>query len=189
MNNMIENEISPETLTGSFSKELMLSKLYLLEKLRAAFDQLGIDHVHTAYILGSWYGNLSILMALDNFPVQKIINVDKNSHYIGMSKRALARLGAESQHMTRDANNLDYRQLRKPSLVVNTSCNDISGLQWFRKIPPGTIVALDAGDQLNSVNQFDSVGSLSKSYPLSKTIVKDEFNYNDYRRFIVIGIK
>lgn len=189
MNSMIENEISPETLVGSFSKDLMLSKLYLLEELRSVFAQIGIDHIHTAYILGSWYGNLSVLMTLDNFPVDKIINVDKNSYNIDMSSRMLARLGARLEHMSRDVNNLDYRQLRRPSLVVNTSCNDISGLQWFRRIPQGTIVALDAGDQLNSVNQFDSVESLAKAYPLSRIIVKNKFEYNDYRRFILIGIK
>lgn len=189
MSTVIENEISPETLTGSFSKDLMLSKLYLLEQLRVVLAQLDISDLYCAYILGSWYGNLSVLMALDNFPVRKTINVDKNSRYVDLSKQILNKIDSSSEHMVKDVNNLDYRQLRYPSLVVNNSCNDIAGSRWFNRIPNGTIVALDAGDQENSVNKFTSVKSLRTQYPLSTLLFSDELNLGDYRRFIVIGIK
>jgi len=54
---MLMNEVSPDTIEGSFSNDLVLSKLWLIRELKRMQPTFG-----TIYILGSWYGNLSLLM-------------------------------------------------------------------------------------------------------------------------------
>jgi hypothetical protein len=189
MNHFAENETSPETLDGSFSRELMLGKLDLLQQLRYVLDELDVPMLNVAYILGSWYGNLGILMALDNFPVKKIINVDIEPNYIKLSKEFMQRLDARAQHMIQDVNKLDYRQARKPSVIINASCNDIAGSSWFDRIPLGTLVVLNAGDQEDSLRTYQDLNALVQTWPMRKLLLADEFVYGDYQRFTVIGIK
>ena len=51
-------EFSPPTLRGSFESGLILNKLWLIHELKKIKDQFS-----TIYVLGSWYGNMSILLA------------------------------------------------------------------------------------------------------------------------------
>jgi hypothetical protein len=51
-------EFSPLTVQGSFENGLILNKLWLIYELQKIQDQFS-----TIYILGSWYGNMSILLA------------------------------------------------------------------------------------------------------------------------------
>lgn len=185
------NEVSPNTLHGSFSRDLIISKLWLIHRLKEIRNRFG-----TIYILGSWYGNLSLMIMHKNLRFDKIINVDVDQEAL-LGGRELADdlgLSGRIESMCKDANQLDYRQLGKDGLVINTSCNNIKGMDWFKNIPRGTMVALQGRDNdPGSINQLNDQKSFINAYPLAETLFSGEIQLDDpetaYRRYMLIGIR
>ena len=183
------DESSGYSLQGSFTHDLTKSKVWLLSELAKIQSNFS-----TVYVLGSWFGNLALYMTLD--PViraKKIINVDVNPKWLAQSQRMLDYVCADNvEHMLRDANRLDYRQLGSNGAVINTGLTDIDGREWFDRIPSGTIVVMQARDQ-NSGNQFSSADDILEKFPLSQVSYSGSLQLQDpetpYRRFMVIGTK
>ena len=188
----IIGEASPLTLQGSFTRDLIISKLWLLDTLQA----LDAPRFHTAYILGSWYGNLSLFMIAQRMPVNHIINVDRG-RWLAASKKLAQRLGFSKgiEYMQADANDLDYRQATPPSIVINTSVNDMPNAGWFDAVPPGTWVAVQGRNHvgLGAANDYRSLEEFDLAYPLSQTLSLDSIELRDpevkYSRWMKIGIK
>lgn len=182
-------ESSGYSLQGSFTHDLVASKVWLLQQVGKV-----IDHVDTVYVLGSWFGNTSLYMALQpEFDYNKIINVEVDDAMLKQSQRMLKHVGANNvQHMLSDANKLDYRQLGKNGLVINTSLTDMPGRAWFDNIPKGTLVALQARDH-DPGRKFHNSDDILKLYPLTQVLYKGSLQLQDpetnYTRFMVIGRK
>jgi hypothetical protein len=183
------NESSGYSLKGSFTPDLIRSKVWLLKELGEL-----VRKIDTVYILGSWYGNLALYMHLQpTFDYEKIINVEKDQDMLDQSRRMLDRVGAEGvEHMFKDANDLDYRQLGDNGLVVNTSLTDMPGTKWFENIPAGTLVAMQARDQ-DPGEPFASPDDIVDKFPLSQVYYTGTRSLQDpeteYQRFMVIGRK
>lgn len=184
------NEVNKIDFKGSMGPGLIPSKFWaltMLSKFKKDFD--------VVYVLGSWYGNTSLLLSMDyRFTIGKIINVETNKSMLKISDQ-LARLqGYDNiEPMLRDANRLDYRQLNKNSLVINFSCNNIQGQDWFKNIPKGTFILLSGrNNDEQSVNQFENFESFVNNYKLSKTLFAGEKEFKDpetkYNLYLVIGI-
>lgn len=183
------SESSGYSLEGSFTPDLVFSKLWLIRELAKIQPNVG-----TMYVLGSWYGNLALL--LRRYPqvqVDQIINVETDPEFLKGSKSILAHADADHvDHMLKDANQLDYRQLGNDGVVVNTSLTDMPGTDWFKHIPPGTLVALQARDQ-DPGEQFHSAQDIQQKFPLSQVLYSGELELEDpetqYTRFMTIGVK
>lgn len=183
------DESSGYSLAGSFTPDLVFSKLWLIRELANIAPDLD-----TVYVLGSWYGNLALL--LNRYPqvqVDKIINVETDPQFLKGSKRILAQAGADNvEHMLKDANQLDYRQLGPNSAVINTSLTDMKGTDWFKRIPAGTLVAMQARDH-DPGQPFGSVEDIEQKFPLSQVLYSGQLDLEDpeteYTRFMVIGAK
>jgi hypothetical protein len=66
--------------------------------------------------------------------VDRIINVETDSEMLAQSQRMLDRIGANNvEYMLKDANDLDYRQVGRGGVVVNTSLTDMPGNEWFER--------------------------------------------------------
>ena len=174
-------EFSPLTLSGSFHRGLVFNKLWLiheLEKIQNSFS--------TIYILGSWYGNMSILLAKSSIEFDHIVNVDADRQAVatGYKIAKLMNVDDKIEPMVKDANELDYRQLDSQGLVINTSCHDMSNQGWFDNIPRGIIVALQSRDDVDD----DLTG-----YKLSRTLFEGTKQLRDpetkYTSILKIGIK
>ena len=183
------DESSGNSLEGSFTPDLVFSKLWLIRELA----KISPD-VSTMYILGSWYGNLALL--LDRYPqvrVERVINVETNPEFLKGSQNILnpADVG-NVEYMLTDANELDYRKLGSNGVVVNTSLIDIKGTNWFKNIPSGTLVAMQARDQVDN-EQFSTPEDIEQQFPLSQVLYSGRLDLEDpeteYTRFMVIGIK
>ncbi len=165
------HEFSPPTLAGSFTPDLVASKQWLIDKLMDISPQLG-----RIYILGSWYGNLSLLMADSSIRYKEIINVDTDSKAVRQGER-LARNHNSIHAVVQDANEIKYRN---PSIVINTSCNDMPNHGWFDHIPGGILVAAQTRGK-----PFD--------FDLSQVLYKGKRQLADpqgeYTRFMIIGLK
>ena len=178
------DEASPDTLKGSFTPDLQYSKVWLLDEVQKILGKTQLD---TIYNLGSWYSNMGLFLVANKLGFEKLINVDIDKNTLTTGARLLDKLGISDkvEHMHKDANTLDYRQLKSPGLVINTSTNDIDGDDWLKNIPEGTLVAMQG--RHGTLEEFD------KKYPLSKTYFLDEVELEDpeteYERFMKIGIK
>jgi hypothetical protein len=174
-------EFSPLTLQGSFESGLILNKLWLLHELQKIQDQFS-----TIYILGSWYGNMSLLLAKSQIQYDHIVNVDQDAAVVRGSQRIARAMGLDDriEPMVRDANELDYRQLDQDGLVINTSCHDMDNRGWFDHIPQGVLVALQSRDDVDE--------NLSE-YDLSRTLYQGTRSAQDpetdYRSLLRIGVK
>ena len=183
------NESSGYSLAGSFTHDLIKSKVWLLHELSHISHQFD-----TVYILGSWYGNLALYMHLD--PVvhaKKIINVENNQKFLEASRRILDSQGIDNvEYMLKDSNNIDYQQLSKHGVVVNTSLTDMPGIDWFEHIPEGTMVVMQARDH-DPGQQYHSTDNMIQRFPLTKTLYEGKLQLQDpetvYTRYMVIGIK
>lgn len=182
-------ESSGYSLQGSFTHDLVASKVWLLRQVGKI-----TDHVDVVYVLGSWFGNTSLYMILQpEFGYNKIINVEVDNAMLQQSQRMLKHVGADNvQHMLSNANKLDYRQLGDNGLVINTSLTDMPGRAWFDNIPRGALVAMQARDHVIE-REFYSSDDILKLYPLSQVLYKGSLQLQDpeteYTRFMVIGRK
>jgi len=182
-------ESSGYSLEGSFTRDLVFSKYWLIQELSKITPEIS-----TMYVLGSWYGNLALF--LTRYPkvkVDKIINVETDSNFLKGSKHILDQVGANNvEYMLKDANKLDYRQLGNNGAVVNTSLTDMKGTDWFDNIPTGTLVALQARDH-DPGEQFRDPKDIQQKFPLSQVLYSGSLDLQDpeteYTRFMVIGIK
>ena len=178
------DEASPNTLQGSFTPDLQYSKVWLLDEVQKILGKTQLD---TIYNLGSWYSNMGLFLVANKLGFNKLINVDIDKDTLTTGQKLLDKLGISDkvEHMHKDANTLDYRQLKQPGLVINTSTNDIEGDDWLKNIPEGTLVAMQGRN--GTLEEFD------KQYPLDKTYFLDEVELEDpeteYERFMKIGVK
>jgi hypothetical protein len=173
-------EFSPSTIPGSFSRDLVFNKLWLLHELEKIKDQFS-----TIYILGAWYGNMSILLAKSPIQYNHIVNVDRNVDRTRAAKRMGRMLNiANTEYMAKDANGLDYRQLDQDGLVINTSCHDIENQGWFDHIPAGVMVVLQSRDDVDhNFGDYD----LSRILYQGKRSAQDP--ETDYTSLLQIGVK
>lgn len=183
------NESSGYSLAGSFTHDLIKSKVWLLTELARIAPEVG-----TIYVLGSWYGNLGVLLALD--PVikyKRLINVETDPEFLQASERIHNKLGMGNiEYMLKDANDLDYRQLGTDGVVINTSLTDMQGQAWFDRIPAGTLVVMQSRDN-DPGNAAHSTQDIIDRFPLSEIIYDGKLDLQDpetnYTRYMVIGIK
>ena len=182
-------ESSGYSLTGSFTRDLIASKVWLLQELEKIQR-----HYTTMYVLGSWYGNLAVYMTLQpTIDVDRIINVETNIEMLDTSQSVLDRVGATNvKYMLADANNLDYRQLGRAGVVVNTSLTEMPEKEWFEHIPNGTLVAMQARNNDPGV-AYHSSQDIQRRYPLSRVLYRGSMQLRDpeteYTRYMTIGIK
>lgn len=182
-------ESSGHSLQGSFTRDLTTSKVWLMKELAKINPSIS-----TAYILGSWFGNLALYMTLDPIiQVKKIINVETNRTMLDQSERMLDHVGARNvEPMLKDANTLDYRQLGADGVVINCSLTDMDGTDWFQNIPDGTLVVMQARDQVDR-KPFYSTDDILKKFPLGQVLYQGSLKLKDpetsYNRFMVIGRK
>jgi hypothetical protein len=183
------DESSGSSLSGSMTRDLTASKIWLLKELERIQQDFS-----AVYILGSWYGNLALYMKLQpRVTADKIILVEKNKEFLTTSRKLLDLAGADNvEYMLADANRLDYRQLGSSGVVVNTSLTNMPGRAWFLNIPTDTLVVLQGRDHDPNTN-FESTQGIIDRFPLSEILYHGRMQLRDpeteYTRYMVIGRK
>ena len=186
-------ELYPNTLTGSNGSSLNLERFWAVatvSQIKNRFD--------TIYVLGSWYGNVAVLLfMLDKYVTfDQIINVDTNAKALRVGQQRLAKLGLDNktEPMLKDANELTYQQLGPNGLVINLSCHNIKGQAWLDNIPSGTMVVLQARNcDPGAVNQYKNFDQFDRAWPIAKTLYQNTLELTDpdglYEDYMKIGIK
>jgi hypothetical protein len=186
-------ESSGPSLEGSYTPDLVFSKLWLARELKSILEQQGVESVPVAYILGSWYSNLSTILRRTGVPIDRIVDVEPRSEWLETGQQLQQAMNIQGvEHMQADANEIDYRQLQQPGLVINTSINDIPDHGWFDNIPDSTLVIIQGRDAVEQ-NAYESPEELLQAYPLESVLYSGTWDLEDpeteYRRSMVIGIK
>jgi len=174
-------EFTPDTLAGSFDRGLIFNKLWLIHELAK------IKHTFsTIYILGSWYGNLSILLARSDIDYKHIVNVDTDAKRVrqGQAIAKQMHVADRIEPMVADANELDYRQLDSNGLVINCSIHDMPNSGWFDHIPRGVMVALQSRTDID--HNINSYALKTILYDGTKQLADPETEYTSLLR---IGIR
>jgi len=174
-------EFTPDTLAGSFDRGLIFNKLWLIHELATIKDTFS-----TIYILGSWYGNLSILLARSDIDYKHIVNVDTDAKRVrqGQAIAKQMHVADRIEPMVADANELDYRQLDSNGLVVNCSIHDMPNSGWFDHIPRGVMVALQSRTDVD--HDINSYALKTILYDGTKQLADPETEYTSLLR---IGIR
>jgi hypothetical protein len=183
------HESSDLTFDGSNTPDLIASKVWLCNKLKDLVPEFS-----TIYVLGSWYGNMGLVLLDQGIPFNKLINVDTNKEYITASEKLLkdAGIGNRLESMIKDANQLDYRQIDSDGLIINTSVQDIKGSSWWKNIPKGVMIALQDRNA-TKLSQHKDLASFDQAFPMSQTLYLGQKQLEDpeieYLRFMKIGVK
>lgn len=189
-------ETSGYSLSGSYTPDLVFSKLWLARELTKILQQHNIDSVPVAYVLGSWYSNLSTILRKTRTPIDKIVDVEKNRQWLRTGQQMQKEMNISNiEYMSADANDIDYRQLGDPAVVINTSTNDMPDSGWFEHIPEGTLVVIQGRDQVpdTAKHSYSSPDELLEMYPLDSVLYSGTLELEDpeteYQRSMVIGVK
>lgn len=189
-------ESSPSSLSGSYTPDLVFSKLWLAKELKQILRQQQIDSVPVAYVLGSWYGNASTILRKMHVPIDTIIDVERKKPWLRQGAKIQQDLGISGvQQMNADANRIDYRQLQTPGVVINTSTNDIADHGWFANIPRGTMVVLQGRNGLapGAEHSYDTPKQLLELWPMQEVLYQGSWRLEDpetkYDRHMVIGVR
>jgi len=184
-------EASPDTLPGSFSDDLVISKQWLCNYIKLLQKQYKFNTITT---LGSWYGNLAMFLDQNKIRFNKLIMLDIDPDKLSISQTSIGNLNPyKILTLERDANDHVYSKT-PDQLIINTSCNDMQQNGWLDRIPAGSLVALQARNSVQlvpvvtkDIYEFDEV------FPLAKTLVLKQRTLQDpttvYQRFMKIGIK
>lgn len=183
-------ESSPDTIKGSFSDDLVLSKIWLCKQL-IELDLVSFDCI---YILGSWYANMSLFLVDRHFDFDQCYNIDWDWEKTEKANHILKRMKVHDRvrAVRADVNQVAFKGDR--ILVINTSTNDIEGRKWLNHIPTGAVVALQGKNHQEESNGIDTYEKFVQAYPLDETlftgfITLDDVKGDPYQRFMKIGIK
>lgn len=169
------------------------SKIWLCNALR----RLVLAPINNVYVLGAWSGTMAFLLhSSEAIAYNRIINVDIDLAALAQSRKICNAIECNGKLLTvaEDCNMLAY-PLDQHNLIINTSTDNISGDTWFRKIPSGTLVALQgrSGGHWDDVRSYPLINEFDQAYPMSTTLLLDsrELMYPDhsYTRYMKIGIK
>lgn len=178
--------------TDAFAHGPIESKIWLCNEV-ALLNPLLIDNV---FVLGSWSGTMPFLLYATNaIEFKRIFLVDTNAEYQQQARAICNALDCQGKlHiLNQDANTVDYPVAK--NFVINTSTDNISGNDWFTRIPAGTWIALQGrtGGHRDCVQSYNSINEFDEAYPLmwSNFLEHREFVYPDhsYTRFMKIGQK
>lgn len=179
------NEGSPLTLEGSFTKDLIFSKFWLCDRLSKCLGPAGMGNPLDVIVLGAWYGNMGLILPLYPIMVKKLVLVDRDRNCVNTGRLLTKHLPFEVETRMQDARDVSYGS--PPQLVINTSCNDMQDPSWYRRIPAGSMVALQSRDDHETISEMDD------GYPMSRTLFLGSKSLRDpemsYQRLMKIGIK
>ncbi len=176
------------SFAGSCERDLTLSKLWLCTHLpRTRWGKV--------YVLGSWYGNVGLVMRMLGMHVDHLVNIDINPEFCEANHTLyeLAKYDLPYEIRCEDSNHVSFDDA---DLVINTSTNDISSRGWLERISRGTVVALQcrnnqdlAGSRMrpNSLSEF--MGFFHLSEILFKGALPLRNSQEAYQRYMVIGYR
>jgi hypothetical protein len=185
----ILDETSPDTLEGSFTDDLIQSKTWLCKKLK---EGLKGKCARTIYILGSWYGNLAMLLQKECIVFDEIVLVENDEDKLRASAQLLKPFFKPGKlvFLNTDARDVIYD---KPGIIINTSVNDMKP-SWYDVVPDGYRVMIQGRDQASgAITKIADMEQFTDMFPMRKVNYLGTRDFTDpetrYSRYMKIGKK
>jgi hypothetical protein len=183
------DETSPDTLEGSFTDDLIQSKTWLCKKLK---EGLKGKCARTIYVLGSWYGNIAMLLQKEGIVFDEIVLVENDEEKLRASAQLLKPFFKPGKlvFLNTDANDMIYD---KPGIIINTSVNDMKS-SWYDVVPEGYRVIIQGRDQADgAVTKIADMEQFTDMFPMRKVNYLGNRDFTDpetrYTRYMKIGKK
>lgn len=190
----------------SFHKDLwssgqMGSKLWLCNEL----EKLNLQQPQAVWVLGGWCGLMSqLILCREKIQIEMIrsFDIDPDCEILADQMNNYW----EWQHwkfkaFTADCNLIDYSSSqtwssRSPDIVINTSVEHFESLNWWERIPAGTLCALQSNNMVHDthVANMKNLNEMRAVFQMKELIYSGEmfFDYknpNSFTRFMLIGRK
>lgn len=189
--NVIRNTILDKNtqyrILENFWASQINSKVWMLNSINEYLDIRG----GVVYILGGWYGLASQLI-VDNIPnvTSVSIDVDPNCEHHG---RNLSNNDSRIVFLT--DNMVNYINYKDASLIINTSTEHITQEdydEWFKNLPTNVPIIIQ-GNNFFSIDEHircsDTLDQFNEINQMSKVLYTDEYDCNEFKRFMTIGYK
>jgi hypothetical protein len=189
----------------AFSSGQISSKLWLCETLEPIIEQELKDPA-VIWLLAGWYGLTGFLLLarrpdlvhhIRSFDIDPTCEATAdlfNENWVWQDWKFKAR--------TADCNNLSYGQNSNsphkeatPQIVINTSVEHMESQEWFKQIPPNTLVALQSCDMPHEDHHHkcSNIDELVGLFPLKRVHFRGQrtFHYPNWKftRLMIIGTK
>jgi hypothetical protein len=158
-------------------------------------DNLPRKSWNQIYVLGSWYGNMGLILRWSGIDFDRITNIDMDPNYCQQNRQIYK---IESFDRPYRIFNGDCNKVRldDADLVINTSTNDIRTHDWFRHIPKGTTVAIQCRNNQPIANGMDRPATFKQFLnliPLRHVLMSGKISLSNadehYDRYMMIGRK
>jgi hypothetical protein len=166
-------------LASIFSRTQVLSKIWLGETI-AKFQ----NHFNNVLLLGGWTTHHSLFFR--DIKVDNLFSIDIDASINETAKIFNPNIVIDNV----DASIAFDRLNQEFDLVINTSAEHMS-LDWYNNIKPGTPVLIQSNNMNDPdhINKSIHLGEFLRKYPVSKTYFRGEYNFDNYSRFMVFGVK
>lgn len=209
---------SKALLNDHFSRGQMLSKLWMVDKLKDLFPA---NSIPTIAHYGGWYATVAQHL-FQHYEIKNYYNIEKDVKCVGISEAfndeqrnnnwqfkgvgvdvndiywKYRKTGEDvkpgDEYFIAGVQNaqLEYIEIEvTPDLIINTSCEHMDN-QWFENIPKGKTICLQTNDYFSNEQHINCCRDLNDAiakYPMSKTIYTGELETAEYNRFMIIGEK
>ncbi len=182
----------------AFSDGQMGSKLWLCEILEKFFPER--DSFPNVWVYGSWYGLLPFLMLTrDRYNFQSFTLIDIDAEAIEISKKVL------NHWMFANHVRFDFRVedcaaptmgRAKPDLVINTSCEHIASMDWWKTIPEGCNYLLQStnmkhDEHVNLVHSAEELRDRVRPSRAPLFLGTKQFVYPEleFDRYMILGMR
>lgn len=168
------------SLLGSiFSRTQVVSKIWLGETV-AKFQ----NHFSNVLLLGGWTTHHSLFFK--DIKVDNLFSVDTDSSINETAKIFNPNVVIENNDATLAITN----SIRHYDLIINTSAEHMT-LDWYNSIKTGTCILIQSNNMEDPahINKSIHLGEFLRKYPVSKTYFRGEYNFDNYSRFMLFGIK
>lgn len=184
----------------AFSSSQWASKQWLIERLEECLEgrYSPPEQGYRIWILGGWYGITNLILRTRAvIPVDHVRSIDIDPECQPIADRVNKLWEWQDWQFkahTADVNKLSYES-ETPHIVINTSVEHIESDQWFKNIPRGMIVCLQATDQQHDdhVRAYKDSSQLLDTFPMSECLYEGSvtFSYPNqtFKRHLIIGIK
>jgi SAM-dependent methyltransferase len=184
-------ESSPHTVSGSFTSDLIASKMWLVQALKVILKNKSAGDI---YVLGSWYGNIGVFLQKENVKFNNLVLVETNAEALSISKEILKDLNRKKRLklLHADACNINYESGNSLT-VINCSSNEMHP-SWLSRVPSDALTIIQSRNNVpRQYVETRKLADLDNAFSLRKTIYIGEIKLKDpkiqYTRFMKIGYR
>lgn len=171
----------------ALSRNQIKSKLWLLEKM----DQQGWLRSDSKLLLvGGWVGILPLLLAIKDFQVEEIVNIDLDVTVHTAARRLNDQSGFSFRSIKADIRSLDMAHY-KDYIIVDTIVEHFADHRdWLKTLPSSTRVVLQGNDMFgldDHVNCHDNLYEFEASCDLPVIHYRGFKELHRCNRFMLLG--